>query len=161
MKKIPLTKGKFALVDDEDFEKLSKFNWCYQGEYAARWKSKKNGEQKDGTSNIYYMHRVILGLSDRKESGLECDHINGNKLDNRRENLRTCTHAENMRNSKPKNRFGYKGVVKYSSGKYQSMIWNGKKNLHLGMFVTVEEAAKAYDKAAKRIHGAFASLNFP
>lgn len=159
MKKIPLTKGKFAFVDDEDFETLHQYNWCMQGDYAARWKSRRAGEQ--GGSQVFYMHRVIMGIGDRSGDKREVDHINGNKLDNRKDNLRICSHAQNAANKVQRNRFGYKGVVKFNGKKYQSMIWDGKKNLHIGLFETIEAAARAYDKAAKELQGEFASLNFP
>ena len=156
-KKIELTKGMFALVDDEDYDELSKHNWCMQGDYAARWKGKRKGET--GGKLMFYMHRVIMGLSDK--SDIVVDHINRNKLDNRKENLRVCTSSDNSKNKKPYNRFGYKGIVKFSSGKYQAMIWDGKKNIHLGNFPNLQEAAREYDKAAKKYHGEFAYLNFP
>ncbi len=158
MKQIQLTKGMVALVDDEDYDELNKHNWCLQGQYAARAKGKKKGEI--GGRLTITMHRVIMGLWD-KDQDKEVDHINGDKLDNRKENLRICTHSENMRNKKKRNRFGYKGIVKFACNKYETMIWNGKTNIHIGNFPTKEEAAKAYDEAAKKIHGIYAWLNFP
>ena len=157
MKNIELTKGKFAIVDDEDYERLSKYNWCIQGQYAARAKSKKLGEF--GGRLTIFMHRFIMGLGDKSNDRV-VDHINGNPLDNRKENLRICTNRENLRNSKVHNRFGYKGVVSYRGGKYQAMIWDGKRNLHIGMFKELEEAARAYDRKAKEMLGQFARLNF-
>ncbi len=97
-----------------------------------------------------------------KINGREIDHINGDKLDNRKVNLRICTSSQNAMNRKSLgNRFGYKGIVNYRNGKYQAMIWDGKHNLNLGMFTTKEDAAKAYDNAAVEIHGIYARLNFP
>jgi len=158
MKLIPLTHGKFAQVDDDDYEWLSQFNWCVQGNYAARAKSKKRGEKG---AFFVFMHRAVMGLGDKRGIDRIVDHINRNSLDNRKENLRICTQSENLVNSRINNKFGYKGVVKFACGKYQAMIWNGKKNLHLGNYSELEDAARAYDAAAKMMHGEFASLNFP
>ena len=85
MKEIPLTRGKFALVDDEDYEWLSQWKWyCSTTGYAVR-----------GCKNrILYMHREIA----KTKPGMLTDHINRNKLDNRKENLRFCSHRENMKN---------------------------------------------------------------
>ena len=102
-----------------------------------------------------------MGLWDRDDGSLVVDHINGDPLDNRKSNLRICTQHNNLFNQKRGNKFGYKGVVKFFSGKYQAMIWDGKKNNHLGMFESKEDAARAYDKAAKELHGEYAYLNFP
>ena len=98
MKKIPLTKGKFALVDDEDFERLSQFKWHYGKGYAAR----KTNE------DYIYMHKEILGIGKKQEG----DHKNGDKLNNQRANLRTCTHAQNMfnRRTQKNNVSGVSGV---------------------------------------------------
>lgn len=158
-KQIKLTQGRFALVDDCDYETLNKYNWSVSNGYATRAKSKKKGEE--GGTYVIFMHRAILGLGDKREYKTEVDHINRNKLDNRRSNLRVCTHKQNSVNQRKGNRFGYKGIVKFAFNKYHAMIWDGKKNIHLGSFSTKEEAARAYDAAAKRLHGEYAFLNFP
>jgi len=95
---------------------------------------------------------------------MQVDHINGNPLDNRRENLRICTRAQNTCNRKAvvNSKSGYKGVTKKnSSRKWIPEIRKDGKKLYLGSYNTPEEAAKAYDKAAKEIFGEFAKLNFP
>ena len=156
-KKIPLTQGKFALVDDEDFEWLIQYKWYYMnvapnGGYAAT-----------GNKPSRYMHRVILNPA----IGSETDHVNGDGLDNRRCNLRACTHAENIWNKR--NHRGssskYKGVVFHSAGKrrkrWVANIYTNGTRTYLGYFKTAEEAAYAYDKAAKALFGEFARLNFP
>lgn len=90
MKKIPLTQGRFAVVDDDDFERINKFKWCYHSTgYAMRRSEKFNGKSK-----ILRMHREILNLLPL----FLVDHIDCNKLNNSKLNLRTATNLENMRN---------------------------------------------------------------
>jgi hypothetical protein len=165
MKEIPLTKGKVAIVDDDDYEYLRQFKWYYADRYAARgqWIGDirySNGKQKLKTIR---MHRVIMNTP----GGMETDHINGNKLDNRKENLRICTGVQNRRNrvKYKNNSIGYKGVFikkKHKNKTFESIcaqICVNKKIIHLGTFKTPEEAAKAYNEAAIKYYGEFAQLN--
>lgn len=151
MKRIPLTQGKFALVDDEDFAELSKVKWCFSKGYAVR----SVRLEKRGT---ILMHREILSA----KKGQECDHINMNGLDNRRANLRVCTRAENARN-RPKDRdntTGFKGVaLEKRTGKYVAQIHILGKHYHFGTFKSAKEAALAYNEAAPKYFGEFAQLN--
>jgi len=95
----------------------------------------------------------------KAKQGEKVDHINGDTLDDRPENLRICTHKQNMRNMKvPEGR--YKGISKVGS-KWRAKIADEERRLHLGYFNTAEEAAFEYDKAAKAYFGEFARLNFP
>ncbi len=156
---MPLTKGRFALVDDADFEWLNQWKWgCHVMGYAVRTEqvSKINGKRKQiGV----FMHRQISMPGD----GLEIDHINGNKLDNRRENLRVCTRSDNGRN---RQKFSsattsvYKGVywAKTRNRWYAGIKYNGKSR-HLGSFKNEDDAAKAYNIAAINLFGEFACLN--
>jgi len=159
MKRIQLTQGKFALVDDADFEWLNQWKWYAHKErntfYAMRnvrvglrWKH-------------VYMHREILGLGfDDKRQG---DHINMDGLDNRRVNLRIATHVENGRNrgKQANNTSGYKGVRWHKHAKkWQARIEVNGKCKHLGYFIAPEDAARRYDKAARKYHGEFANVNF-
>lgn len=152
---IPLTKGKFALINQEKFEKLINYNWfCNSSGYAERSERTSNG-----TKHIL-MHRQILDFP----KDLEIDHINGDPLDNRIENLRVVEHQQNLFNSpKPKNNTsGFKGVEYLKNRqKYRARIGINKKKLHLGYFDDPIEAAKAYDKAALKLYGKYARLNFP
>lgn len=153
MKRIPLTQGKFALVDDGDFEWLNQRKWC-----VAKWRYKYYAIR---SVDCYPMHRILLGL--KKYDGHETDHINGNGLDNRRSNIRVCTPAENRRNVKKylKSSSQYKGV--YYSQKdrnwYARIQVNGKK-IHLGKQPNEITAAQIYDNAARKYFGEFANTNF-
>lgn len=151
MRFIPLTRGQFAIVDDEDFESLSKFKWHYtcQG-YAARREPMVNRKQ----GKFVFMHNQIIGNA----SGLEPDHKNLNRTDNRKENLRPATRQQNSWNKGPHkdNKLGVKGIVQHpENGRYRSSIFIDGKRKHLGYFDTIEEAKKAYDSEAKIYHGEF------
>ena len=154
MRHIRLTKGYIAIVDDEDFDRLSQWKWSAKVEkcgavYAHR--------PVPGTRRNLLMHRDILGLTDPL---IESDHKNGNGLDNRRMNLRAASHAENARNRKiPKNnKTGAKGVT-LEDGRFRAVIRYDKVKYSLGQFGTLKEAAHAYDQAAMRLHGDFARTN--
>lgn len=159
-KEITLTKGYVTIVDDEDYERLSIFNWQaivgHRGNvYAIR--------QQNGSVP---MHREVLGLGKRGNSKLVVDHINGNSLDNRKENLRLCTHAENCRNRRGNhNKTGYKGVYKSKNrrgewaGKWVANICYEYKTIVIGKYNTEIEAALAYNEMAKKLFGQFARLN--
>lgn len=135
MKQIPLTKNMVAIVDDEDFARVSQFSW-----HAV-----KGGRTYYATAHIpgksrqIPMHRMILGTPD----GMVTDHINGNGLDNRRANLRACTHQENMLNQRKRitNTSGYPGISWDKKRKkwYTSISISGK-NINFGRFDTLEEA---------------------
>lgn len=153
MKQIPLTQGKFALIDDEDFEWLMSWKWyCAKG-YAVRKKV------IEGKRFVFPMHREIM-LDQLSEIKTEVDHINRNKLDNRRENLRVCTRKENCRNRKSRSgsTSKYLGVSK-SGNKWHAQIEVNGMAKHLGFFSVEEDAAIAYNQAALLNFGAFANLN--
>lgn len=156
MKKIALTNrdDAFALVDDDTFEYLSQWKWrANKLGYPCRFT-----DYKQGGKRIYkciFMHRVVNNTPD----GLFTDHINRNKLDNRKENLRNATNSQNQSNRRFIGKFGFKGVHA-SREKYRARIKDGNKLLNLGTFTTAEEAARAFDKKAKELHGEFAFTNF-
>ena len=149
MKEIPLSKGKVAVVDDGDFEWLSQGTWhLHPNGYAQGRLDGKRG----------YMHRFILGLGD----GEECDHLNRDKLDNRRLNLRRCTRQVNQRNLPEKlNKHKCPGVYyRHQNNKYVARIRINKgRKEHLGSFDAPEGASAAYE-VAKAERDAADSLSF-
>jgi hypothetical protein len=154
MKAIPLTRGLATVVDDEDYEMLSKLKWCADGNGYAVHINKRGFKPR-----LVYMHRFLL----LPDPNMQIDHINRDKLDNRRENIRICTAAENRMN-RPAQVGGaspYKGVSwDYRSNKWQSYIRKSGKGKNLGRFTDPIRAALAYDLAALEMHGKFACPNF-
>lgn len=159
-KYIPLTRGYVALVDDEDYERVSQYSWKANvrrsSVYAAR------GQNIDGKHRTIYLHQQIVGVS--VDSGVNVDHINGDTLDCRRTNLRVCTPSQNTQNQQIRNdnRSGFKGVHKHvASGKWVAQIRTNGRVSHLGSFDNAIEAALYRDVAAMRQHKQYAWLNFP
>ncbi len=155
MQIISLTKDQVALVDDDDFERLSQYEWA---------------AIKSSTSHTYYattyggagralsMHRLIMDAPD----GVQVDHKDGNGLNNTKANLRFATHAENMRNRRlsRSNKVGLKGVSRQkNAATFRAQIKFEGVRHHLGNFRDAQDAARAYNKAALRLHGEFARIN--
>lgn len=156
MPEIALTQGKVAVVDHADIALVSLFRW-----YAL-------ADRRDGRVRWYahtkvfqstvMMHRLVTGAP----RGVVVDHRDGDGLNNTRSNLRRCTTAQNNRNrgAAAANSSGYKGVFRRSStGRWQAQISVDNRSVYLGLFSTAEEAAAAYNDAARRFHGEFALLN--
>jgi hypothetical protein len=145
-RKLPLTQGKYAIVDDDDYEYLSRWSWHVSGwGYAQRTESKK----------AVLMHKQLMGTPNQV-----VDHVNRDILDNRRSNLRLATKQQNGANAKlsKRNKSGFKGVwYNASRKKWEAYIRPNGKKLHLGRYSTAEEAAGAYKKAATLHFGDFAS----
>lgn len=151
MKIIPLSQGQVARVDDEDYEKLARHNWCYRGGYAVR----KDAE----TRKVIIMHRQILGIEDKRV----VSHINGINTDNTKENLkvmtisqhRACREKLHTKSSSP-----YKGVSwREDDQKWGALITHDNKRIYLGKFTDEREAALAYNTAATKLFGEYAILN--
>lgn len=153
MKRIPLTQGFYALVDDADYSDLVKHRWYYCRGYARRNVSLSNGKQE-----TVLMHRVLLGLA--KHQKILADHANGNKLDNRRSNLRVCTSSQNAMNCPLglDNTSGYKGAFWLERNqKWMSKIKVKGVQVYLGLYATAEDAHEVYLSAAGELHGDFAN----
>ncbi len=150
MKEIRLTKGKIALVDDDDFNRLSMHSWHFTSNgYAA-------SRIKD---TIVYMHRMVMNVK-RREALI--DHRNRNRLDNRKENLRSGSVTQNRANASlpSNNKSGYRGVIwDKKEKKWRAYISINRKRKHLGYFPDPISAAAAYDTAALDLFGEFAHLN--
>lgn len=148
--KVLEVKGRQVLLDEEDVPK-------FQG-YTIQIDA--NGYLVVSIKRVhYYIHRLVMNSPDEK-----IDHINGNKLDCRKSNLRLITHSQNIANSPKRinNTSGYKGVIFFKrDSTWQAAITKDYKSIHIGYFSTAEEAARAYDKKAKELFGEYASLNFP
>lgn len=159
MKEICLTRGKVALVDNEDYEYINQWKWKADepgktGKFYASRTYKLNKKNK-----YISMHRVILNLHDSK---IFVDHIDRNGLNNQKYNLREATPLQNACNrTKSANLTSkFMGVnFKKDRNKFRAGIKNQKKSIHLGYFENEIDAAKAYNEAAIKIHGSFASLN--
>lgn len=161
---IPIGNGYFAVVDADDYPRLSQFLWSVKIDKRDPRRTpyaQTNIYGARGQRTTTSMHRLLLGDAC---AGLDVDHINRNGLDNRRCNLRVVSHAVNCRN-RPKNRTntsGYRCVSWHRRDEcWQSWVWDGNRQVSLGYFDTAEEAAHAYDEAAVRILGDLAQLNFP
>lgn len=145
--------GKYAIVDDDDFDVLNKKKWfCDYLYYVERT------DRIDGKKFHTKMHRVVNKTPDK----MMTDHVNGNPLDNRKENLRTCTQHQNLFNrTSLKSISGFKGVSKANSSKnmWRASIGFNGSNLHIGNYPTKHDAAEAYNKRAMELFGEFASLN--
>lgn len=154
MKTIPLTRGLFALVDDVDYERVREHSW-----HAKRARSTIYG-QAMVNGRMTSLHRFILANDD----AAKIDHISRNGLDCRRANLRGASTAQNAANAKlsSRNTSGFKGVSRrIDSNRWQAIISTSNARKHLGLFLTAEEAARAYDAAARDVFGKFARVNFP
>jgi hypothetical protein len=155
MRRIPLTQGKFSEVDEVDYERVAEFRW-HAFKVHNTWYAASGGPNKGQRT---YLHRFIMDAP----VGKEVDHINGDGLDNRKENLRICRHRDNLRNVQRTtiSRSGYRGVTIAASGKFVASCKYLGKRLHFGTYDTSEEAARVRDRNVIDLHGEFAVLNFP
>lgn len=171
MKKIRLSAGKNAKIDDEWFDRLNKYSWhaYFDGwNWYARRTTTVNKKSK-----TFLMHREVLGVTDSK---VYVDHIDHDGLNNQASNLRKCTPSQNKKNTKGRGSSKYLGVsrkttkLKYTKKSGEEMVYivksweariqHEKKQISLGFFKNEEDAAKAYDKKAIELHGEFANINF-
>lgn len=155
-KEIPLTQGKYAIVDDEDFEELNRYKWYahkdkntfYAMRHVTKEEAKKEGRSTRDTT--IYMHQQILG----KKEGYQIDHVNGNGSDNRRKNLRYVTNRQNAQNRHINKSSQYPGVSWHKqSQKWRMRIRINGKEIHLGLFTNEYDAFLAYKNAVKTLTG--------
>lgn len=157
MREIPLTKGKVALVDDEDHEWLSAWKWQALVVKTKRYAFRTY--KQEGRTRTVYMHRAIAA-----DIRGEVDHVDGDGLNNQRANLRPASDSQQRQNARRRsdNTSGFKGVTRRSGVRpWSARIKRDGICRHLGAFTTPEEAARAYDRAALELFGEFARLNFP
>jgi hypothetical protein len=152
--RIQLPCGLVAIVDSADLPRVSPHRW-----YVVRGRKRGTpyvGTRLTGETHATMLHRLIMDAPE----GLVVDHINGDTLDNRRANLRVTTQGNNAKNRRANlSNPGYKGVHRHKDGGWVAKIGSGPAREYLGYFATAEEAARAYNEAAKRLHGEFARLN--
>jgi hypothetical protein len=163
MKTVPLSQGYVAIVDDEDYDRVSRHKW------QARVVRRRDGSElnvyagltvcRNGKRTQELLHRFIISVRD---PAVELDHRDGNGLNCQKSNLRICTHAENSRNRRLKadNSLGLKGVHYCKDlGTFRARIMVGDKRKSLGQYATAELAARAYDFASEKYHGSYGLTN--
>ena len=157
MRGVKISKGKVALVDNEDFTLVSQFKWSAvkkgRSWYAMRWYQKS-----DGGYTTQEMHRLLLC----PQKGLIVDHINGDGLDNRRKNLRTVSWVQNLWNRKKADNKSsrYLGVTRLKKrNRWVAVIRHDGRYEHIGLFKNEKDAARAWNEKAKLYRGDFAKLN--
>lgn len=156
MKKLRLngSRGGFAIIDDGDYELVSKRKWHMVSRGYVKSNHYAGGGKANQMTETVSLHRFIM----HPPTGVVVDHVNGDKLDNRRSNLRLCSQKNNTRNAKlsKRNTSGYKGVFWAS----HANLWRVRVgNKHVGYFKNKIEGAKAYNKVAQELFGDFARLN--
>lgn len=146
MSELKLADGKIVLLDEEDYERLKDFKWCLSSKrYAGRF------IVKNGKRTGIYMHRVIAD----PPKGMVVDHVNGNKLDNRRSNLRVCTQYQNVvkQTMNSRNTSGYRGVTYDATrNKWVAQTHKAGKHIFIGRHETKEDAIKAHKSMFDKIH---------
>lgn len=152
MKKIGLTRGLYALVDDEDYEYLNQWKWCAMKNRKRFYSMRVVWGDKPKT---ILMHRLIMNTP----KGMEVDHIDHNCLNNQKNNLRNCKPEQNQMNRLARGRSKYLGVS-YKKKYIVAQIKHNYKTIYLGYFKSEEDAAMAYDNKARELFGEYANLNF-
>jgi hypothetical protein len=149
---VPLTMGREAIIDAADVPLVSDRNWTLQN---TRNKYAYRAEKIDGEIRRVWMHRLIAAPAE----GLEVDHINGDGLDNRRANLRVCSHKENMWNRRisASNKTGVTGVI-FFRGHYIANITHDGRDVYLGRFKSMDEAARTRETAEVSLRGEYTRL---
>lgn len=146
---IELNHGKKAIIDAEDYALVKDYKWRFNGRYA------ETGDK------AIFMHRLILNVKEPWPK-VHTDHINGDGLDNRKNNLRIVTPSQNQHNSKRRtdNTTGFKGVSKRKDGGYRAYLFFNGKQIYLGGAKTTIQASKLYDEGIKKYYGEFGRGNY-
>ncbi len=159
MKKIKLTQNQFALVDNEDYEKVNQYKWHigYNKKSRTFYALRSQYNKKEKRDITIRMHRFIVNA----KKGEMVDHKKHNGLDNRKSNLRIVNNSQNQMNKRRhKNSTSkYKGVYRFNKNKWRALIACNKIKHHIGLFINEIEAAKAYNKKAIELFGEYAYLN--
>lgn len=155
--------GHQVLIDDEDYQKANYGRSLFVKKNKFVIISIRTGRR---SGKHVFLSRRIMGVENESHLSVQVDHINGNRLDNRKANLRICTHAQNQRNKIARQYDGkghsFKGVTFLrKEGRWRARLTVNKKSYCGGVHKTPEQAARAYDELAKKYHGEFARLNFP
>lgn len=159
-RKIPLTQNEYAIVDEDDYERVSQYRWTLRVHDGGRYKYALHRAGHAGKKGRMLMHRFIMDAP----PGMVVDHINHDGLDNRKSNLRVVTSDDNMKNRRSNrgSRVQYKGVTYAPKrGVWLAEIRADGDRMYLGQYSDPKEAALAYDRAARTLHGEFGYLNFP
>lgn len=160
VKEIPLTRGKIALVSDEDYDRVSAIKWYAERKVSCSGRERFYARGSDPTKRkkLEYLHLLLMGGT----GGLQVDHIDCNGLNCTRENLRLATHTENMFNkgTQHNNTSGFKGVTLHKPGIWRARVVANKHAFVLAYTRDIQFAARVYDVGAFYLHGAFANLNF-
>lgn len=146
---LQLTQNKQTIIDEIDND-LSNYKWCIRVHKYA-------GRRENHTGKFIYLHRIILErkLGRILNSREQVDHINGDTLDNRRSNLRPCSHSQNQMNSERGNQ---RGIYQHKNGRWRARIKFNYRYIHLGYFDTREQAINAFRQAADVFHGEYSYL---
>jgi len=159
MKQIALTQNQFAIVDDEDYDRIVSFNsWCASTHQRRKTFYAVSSRVVNGKCKLFRMHRLIMGVDDPH---VFVDHIDGNGLNNQKSNLRICSKFQNQQN-RPKNKnnsSGHKGVHRDKArDKWAAKIMVNRKNIALGRFDNLQAAVDAYKTACEKYHGEYSNI---
>lgn len=156
-----MAQPQYAKVAPADYDRLRKYEWFAQKGKNCFYARGRLVGSKTGEEKLTYMHQKIIEVP----KGMVVDHINHDGMDNRRASIRAATRAQNIRNRKKFAKSSgskYKGIYwRKKTRKWEAQITFERKKIFLGCFRSEIDAAKAYDRAAIKYHGEFASLNFP